>query len=158
MESRISYQELPKDFLTGLMHMAGYLQKSSVEETIMELIKMRVSQINRCAYCLDMHFKNAVHLGETAQRLYSLPAWRECPYYTHRERAALAYAEVLTNTTMQDVDDTTFEMLSEQFTKAEIADLTLMIVAINSWTRLNKAFGTVPGNYRVPEVRKTAAV
>jgi AhpD family alkylhydroperoxidase len=109
---------------------------------------MRASQINGCAYCLDMHWKDAIKLGETEQRLYSLPAWKECPYYTDAERAALAYTEAVTKIPDTDVSDEVYNELSKHFNKAQIADITMAIIAINSWNRLNVAFRTIPGDYK----------
>ncbi|HTI89299.1 MAG TPA: carboxymuconolactone decarboxylase family protein, partial [Puia sp.] len=105
-----------------------------------------VSTINGCAYCLDMHFKDAVARGESEQRLYSVAAWRDCPYYSDKERAALAYAEAVT---AGNVEDEVFDALTEFFSKKEIADLTLAVATINTWNRLNRAFRTVPGGYKV---------
>jgi AhpD family alkylhydroperoxidase len=107
----------------------------------------RVSQINGCGYCLDMHHKDAIHLGESELRLHTLPAWKECPYFTDKERAVLAYAESLT--LHADADDAVFDGLKPFFSMAEIADLTLAVAQINSWNRINKAFRSTPGNYQV---------
>ena len=112
---------------------------------------MRASQINHCAYCLDMHSKDARAAGETEQRLYSLEAWRECPYYPGRERAALACTAAVTGVTDGFVPDSVFEEVRPHYNDAELANLTLGIVAINGWNRFNVAFRTVPGTYRVPE-------
>lgn len=149
MEQRIAFSDVTKGLFDGLFKTGMYLNKSGLDHKLQELIKYRVSQMNGCAYCLDMHHKDAIALGETEQRLYSLPAWQECPYYSNQERAALAYAEAITNMPKQDVSDELFETLTQFFNKAEIADLTMAIVSINSWNRLNKAWRTVPGNYKV---------
>jgi AhpD family alkylhydroperoxidase len=134
--------------MDGLMKTEFYLKKSGIDLKLQELIKYRVSQINSCGYCLDMHHKEAIGLGETQLRLHSLAAWRECPYYTDQERAALAFAEALTNANSQHISDDVFNKLAAFFSKAEIADLTLAITQINTWNRINKAFGTIPGNYQ----------
>ena len=126
-----------------------YFKKSGADLKLLELMKYRISQINGCAYCLDAHHKESIHMGETEQRLHSLAVWRECPYYTDRERAALAFAEALTNTSREEVNDELFTTLEGLFTKAEIADLTVAIAQINAWNRINKAFRTTPGNYKV---------
>lgn len=149
MTQRISYQEVNKGLLDGMMKTEFYLKKSSIDLKLQELMKYRVSQINSCGYCLDMHHKEAIQLGETQLRLHSLAAWRECPYYSEQERAVLAFAEVLTNANNQHVSDEVFNNLAAHFSKAEIADLTLAITQINTWNRINKAFGTIPGKYEV---------
>lgn len=148
MKTRIVFDELPKGLMEGMIKTELYLKKSGLDLKLLELIKYRVSQINRCAYCLDAHHKDAVHLGETEQRLHSLAAWKECPFYTERERAALAYAETLTDTQRQDVGDEVFNSLSELFSKDEVAQITVAITQINSWNRINKAFRPVPGEYQ----------
>lgn len=147
MEQRISFQDVPRGYMEALLGLGKYLYKSSVDVKLLDLIAYRVSQINGCAYCLDMHHKDAIHNGETEQRLHSLPAWRECPYYTEAERAALAIADSLT--TEANADDAEFAELEKYFTKAQIADLALAISATNTWNRLNKAFRTIPGTYQV---------
>jgi AhpD family alkylhydroperoxidase len=149
MTQRIGFHDTTKGLLDGMMKTDMYFKKSTLDHKLLELIKYRVSQINGCAFCLDMHHKEAIALGETEQRLHSLAAWRECPYYSEAERAVLAFAEALTFAHQQDVTDAIFEALTQFFSKAEIADLTLAIAQINSWNRLNKAFRTIPGNYKV---------
>lgn len=146
MQARINATELPKAFTDGLFRTGGYVKKSGLDPVLQELINFRISQINGCAYCLDMHFKDAVAAGEDPQRLYSLSAWRECPYYTAAERAVLAYAEEVNSF---EVKDETFEALSGFFNHQQIADITLAVANINTWNRLNRAFLTVPGGYQV---------
>jgi len=148
MEQRIAFQDGNKGLLDGLFKIGMYLKQSGLDHKLQELIKTRASQINGCAYCLDMHWKDAITLGETEQRLYSLSAWRECPYYTEAERAALAYTEAVTKIPQTDVTDEIFNELSRHFDKAQIADITMAILAINSWNRLNVAFRTIPGGYK----------
>jgi AhpD family alkylhydroperoxidase len=133
--------------MEALFGLGKYLNKSKVDNKLLELIAYRVSQINGCAYCLDMHHKDAIHHGESEQRLHSLPAWRECPYYSEAERAALAMTDSLT--TESNVDDATFAGLEKYFTKAQIADLAFAISATNVWNRLNITFRTTPGTYQV---------
>lgn len=149
MEPRIAFTDATKGLFDGLFKTEMYLKKSGLDLKLQELLKYRVSQINGCAYCLDMHHKEAIALGETEQRLHSLAAWRECPYYSDRERAALAYAEAVTNLHQHGLTDTLFSALDQNFSKAEIADLTMAIANINSWNRLNIPWRTVPGNYKV---------
>jgi len=145
METRINVHEKGQKALKLLFSMGGYLQKSPVGQQLMELICFRVSQINGCAYCLDMHSKDLRAKGETEQRLYGLSAWRETPYYSDRERAALAWAEALTGC---HVPDDVYGKAKEQFTDEELIDLTFVITNINTWNRLNLAFPTVPGDYK----------
>ncbi|HVU98067.1 MAG TPA: carboxymuconolactone decarboxylase family protein [Puia sp.] len=147
MEQRISFQDVPKGYMDALLGLGKYLYKSSIDVKLLDLIAYRVSQINGCAYCLDMHHKDSTYHGETEQRLHSLPAWRECPYYSEAERAALAVAEGLT--TEANVDDAEFAELEKYFTKEQIADLAFAISATGVWNRLNKAFRTIPGGYQV---------
>jgi AhpD family alkylhydroperoxidase len=146
MKARILFEETSKEFMDVLMKPGVYIHRSGLDPKLVELIDFRVSTINGCAYCLDMHFKNAIDMGESEQRLYSLAAWRDCPYYSEKERAALAYAEAVT---ANHVDEAVFDALTEFFSKKEIADLTLAVATINTWNRLNHAFRTVPGGYKV---------
>ena len=148
MEQRIAFQDGNKGLMDGLFKIGMYLKQSGLDHKLQELIKTRASQINGCAYCLDMHWKDAIAMGETEQRLYSLPAWKETPYYTEAERAALAYTEEVTKIPQTDVSDEVFNELSKHFNKAQIADITMAIIAINSWNRLNVAFRTIPGGYK----------
>ena len=149
MTERITLQTAPKGFADGLLKSEMYLKKSPLDHKLLELVKYRVSQINGCAYCLDMHHKEAIAMGETEQRLHSVAVWRECPYYSEKERAALAFAEALTHIAQRDIDDALYASLTKVFSTEEIADLTLGIAQINSWNRLNRAFQTIPGNYQV---------
>jgi AhpD family alkylhydroperoxidase len=146
MTERISFQDASKGLIDGLMKTELYLKKSGLDLLLLELVKYRVSQINGCAYCLDMHHKEAIAMGETELRLHSLAAWRECPYYSEKERAVLAYAEALT--TDHSVDEA-FDTLSNLFSKTEIANITVAVSQINSWNMINRAFRPVPGNYKV---------
>jgi AhpD family alkylhydroperoxidase len=123
------------------------LKKTGLDEKLLDLVAYRVSQINGCAFCLDMHHKDAIHRGETEQRLHSLPAWRDCPWYSDAERAVLAYTDSLT--TDADADDNVFSTLSAFFNNKEIADLTFAIALTGSWNRFNKAFRITPGTYQV---------
>jgi AhpD family alkylhydroperoxidase len=149
MTERISYQEAPKGLMDGLMKAEGYLKRSTVDHKIAELVKYRVSQINGCAYCLDMHHKEAIHLGESQLRLHSIAAWRDAPYYSDKEKAALNFAEALTNIGSRPVEDKVIDELSAHFSKADIANLTLVVTQINAWNRINRVFGTTPGNYQI---------
>ena len=144
MEARINLQKKGEKALKPLFGVGGYLYTSTVDQQLQLLIYFRISQINGCAYCLDMHSKDLRAKGETEQRLYGLSAWRETPYYTPRERAALAWAEAVN---ICDVPDSVYEMVQKEFTEEEIIDLTLAVGTINTWNRLNIALCTVPGDY-----------
>ncbi|MDJ1499517.1 carboxymuconolactone decarboxylase family protein [Xanthocytophaga agilis] len=148
MTARIEFQDASKGFMEGLLKSGMYLKRSTVDARLFELIAYRVSQINGCAFCIDMHHKDAIHAGESEQRLYSLIVWRETPYFSDQERVVLELAEVLTNISQEEVSDALFEKLLLFFTKAEIADLALAVSLTNSWNRINKTFGTVPGFYQ----------
>ena len=147
MEQRISYTEAAEGALKAMYGLETYLRHSSIEPMLLHLLKFRVSQINGCAYCLDMHSKDLRALGETEQRLYLLDAWRESPFYTDRERAALEWAEALTLVGESHVPDDVFEQVKAQFSDKEIIDLTMAIVTINGWNRISIAFRTTPGTY-----------
>jgi len=137
--------------------MAGlerYLHESSLEQPLIHLIKLRASQINGCAYCLDMHWKDLKSIGESDQRLYELNAWEESPFYTDRERAALAWTESVTKVSETRVPDSVYEEVRKQFSEKELADLTVAIATINAWNRLAIASRTVPGTYEVPKSRR----
>jgi len=147
MEQRISYTEAAEGALKAMYGLETYLRHSSIEPMLLHLLKFRVSQINGCAYCLDMHSKDLRALGETEQRLYLLDAWGESPFYTDRERAALEWAEALTLVSEGHVPDDVFEKVKAQFSDKEIIDLTMAIVTINGWNRISIAFRTTPGTY-----------
>ena len=148
MEQRINLMEAGQGALKAMLGLSAYLSKSGLEKNLLELIDFRVSQINGCAYCLDMHSKDLRAGGETEQRLYLLDAWRESPFYTERERAALAWAEAVTLVREGHVPDEVYEQARAQFGEDELANLTLAVVAINGWNRLNIAFRTEAGSYQ----------
>lgn len=156
MEQRINYTEQASDALKAMYGLEIYLKHSSIEPNLLHLLKFRVSQINGCAYCLDMHSKDLRALGESEQRLYCLDAWRETPFYTDRERAALEWAEALTLVTEGHVPDEAFNIVKEQFSEKEIIDLTMAVVTINSWNRISIAFRTTPGTYQPGQHAGTA--
>ena len=133
--------------LKAMFGLGAYLAKSSIETKLQHLLEFRVSQINGCAYCLDMHSKDLRSEGETEQRLYVLDAWRESPFYSDRERAALAWAEAVTTLDGQ-VPDEVFETAKKEFNEQELIDLTMVVVTINGWNRLNIAFRTEAGTYQ----------
>lgn len=126
-----------------MLDMEDVVVKSGLEHSLIELVKMRASQINGCAYCLDMHSKDAIKHGETVQRLVLLDAWRESPLYSDRERAALGWTEALTLVAQTHADDRDFEPLKTQFTEEEIVKLTMLIVTINAWNRISVGFRSV---------------
>jgi len=140
--------------IKAMLGLESYLHQCGLEEALLHMVKLRASQMNGCAYCLDMHWKDAKSVGESDQRLYSLDAWRETPYYSDRERAALAWTEAVTRITEGHVPDEVFEEVRAQFSEKEIADLTLAIGAINTWNRLNIAVRTVPGTYHPAKRRE----
>ncbi|WP_254412696.1 carboxymuconolactone decarboxylase family protein [Dyadobacter diqingensis] len=146
MEQRLNIQEKGQNALKTLYGIGNYLKRSSIEIGLQEIICFRVSQINSCAYCLDMHYKNARANGETEQRLYGLSAWQEAPYYTPRERAALAWAEAVTKC---DVPDQIYGEAKSQFSDEELIDLTIVVSSINIWNRINLSFPNIPGTYQV---------
>lgn len=131
-----------------MFELEKYLANSGLERSLYELVKLRASQINGCAYCIDMHTKDAREAGETEQRLYALNAWRETPFYSERERAALEWTEALTMISENDVPDSLFESVREYFSEQELIVLTMAIVAINGWNRIAISFRTVPGSYK----------
>jgi AhpD family alkylhydroperoxidase len=134
--------------MKAMFGLGAYLAQSPLEKRLLNLIYFRVSQINGCAYCLDMHSKDLRAAGETEQRLYCLEAWRESPFYTMRERAALAWAESVTLIGENHVSDDVYEEARKQFNENELIDLTMAVVSINGWNRLNIAFRIEPGNYQ----------
>jgi AhpD family alkylhydroperoxidase len=149
MEARIDLsQSVPKDALQALYGLEQYIRKSGLEAKLLELVRMRASQINGCAYCLDMHSKDARAEGETEQRLYGLSAWRETPYYSDRERVALEWTESVTLVSRDQVPDELYERARRHFSEAELVNLTLAVVTINAWNRLAISFRAVPGSYQ----------
>jgi AhpD family alkylhydroperoxidase len=152
MQPRINYANVSNGALKAMFGLGEYLHQSGLEKTLLDLIDLRVSQLNGCAYCLDMHWKDLKAAGEPDQKLYSLEAWRETPFYSPKERAALAWAEAVTTLTDKNVPDEIFEEARKHFSEKELVDLTLGVVAINGWNRLNVAFRTVPGSYQPAKV------
>ncbi len=148
MKERLDYKKASPGAFQAMLGLEKYVRQSGLEQSLIELVKMRVSQINGCAYCLDMHSKDARAAGETEQRLYVLPAWRETGFYTERERAALAWAEALTLLAGHEVPDELYEQVHRQFDEKAIVDLTLAIIAINSWNRLAIPFRAEAGIYQ----------
>jgi AhpD family alkylhydroperoxidase len=148
MKSRIDYTRVSSQALRAMFGLNAAIESSSLEPALLELVKMRASQINGCAQCLDMHSKDARAAGETEQRLYLLDAWRETALYSARERAALAWTEAVTRVTDGHVPEDVYRDVSEQFSEQELVALTMAVVAINGWNRLNIAFRVEAGGYR----------
>ena len=148
MEERIHYPKAAPGAYHAMLGLEHYLQECGLEVSLLHLIKLRASQINGCAYCLDMHWKDLRAIGESEQRLYSLDAWRECPYYTERERAALAWTEAVTLVAEGHVPDSVYEEVRPHFSEKELSDLTFAVAAINAWNRLSIAARTTPGTYQ----------
>ncbi|MCL1635500.1 carboxymuconolactone decarboxylase family protein [Luteimonas sp. SX5] len=150
MKPRMEYWKASPDSYKAMMALDAYLRRSGLEKPLLHMIKLRASQMNGCAYCIDMHWKDARAAGESEQRLYGLDAWREAPYYTDRERAALAWTEALTNITDGHVPDAVYEATRRHFSDKELADLGWAVAAINAWNRIAIAFRSEAGSYRAP--------
>lgn len=149
MKPRFNYARVAPGVYDAMDHLDQYLAGSVVEQTLLHLVRLRASQLNGCAYCLDMHWKDLEALGETSLRMYSLDAWRECPYYSDRERAALEWTEAVTLVAAGQVPDPVYEAVRTQFSERELADLTLALATINAWNRLSIAARLEPGKYKV---------
>ncbi len=149
MKPRIDYLKVaPSGAAQAMFGLGNYVENCGLEHQLLELIKMRASQMNGCAYCIDMHSKDARLAGETEQRIYALNAWRETPFFTDRERAALEWTEALTFVSQNHVPDELYEQVRQHFSEAEIVNLTMAVVVINSWNRIAISFRAVPGTYQ----------
>ncbi len=148
MESRLDPRKVAPDAYKAMLGLETYLAGCGLDKKLLDLLKLRASQINGCAYCIDMHWKDLRAAGETEQRLYGLDAWRESPYYTDRERAALAWTESITLIGKGHVPDSVYEAVRRQFDEKEIADLTFAGATINAWNRLAIAMRSTPGRYQ----------
>ncbi|HEX3658848.1 MAG TPA: carboxymuconolactone decarboxylase family protein [Pirellulales bacterium] len=151
MQARIDVEKVGLEGAKALLGLERYLHGCGLEPALLDLVRLRASQINGCAFCIDMHSKDARARGETEQRLYELNAWSETPFYSDRERAALAWTESVTLVSETHVPDDIYEQARAQFGEKELVDLTLAIVAINSWNRLAISFRKVPGSYQPPK-------
>jgi AhpD family alkylhydroperoxidase len=157
MEPRLNYMRVAADAFRAMRGLEEYLHRCGLEERLLHLIKLRASQINGCAYCLDMHWKDLRAIGETEQRMYSLDAWEESPYYNDRERAALAWTEAVTRVSEGHVPDEVYQHVRKHFGEKELADLTVAVATINAWNRLSIAGRATPGTYQ-PAARTPVGV
>jgi AhpD family alkylhydroperoxidase len=152
MKARFSYPRIAPGVYDAMDALDTYLGTSGLERSLLLLVQLRSSQLNGCAFCIDMHWKDLRAIDETEQRLYSLDAWRESPYYTDRERAALAWVEAVTFIASGHASDGVYEEVRPHFTEKELADLTLAIATVNAWNRLAIAARLVPGAYKAAQV------
>ena len=148
MQTRMNYLRVDRRLYEAMMGLEKYLHRCSIKPELLDLIKLRASQINGCAYCIDMHWKDLRAIGETEQRLYGLDAWEESPYYTERERAALAWTEAVTNIREGHVPDAVYDEVRKHFNQQELADLTFAVATINTWNRQAIAARSEPGKYQ----------
>ncbi len=154
MHARLEYMKVAPELFKALKPMGDYIKNCGLEQSLIDLVMLRASQINGCAYCIDMHTKDARARGETEQRLYALDAWRETPFYTEQERAALAWTEAVTLITHGHAADEVYESVRRWFTETELANLTAAVALINAWNRLAIAARSVPGEYQPIRARK----
>jgi AhpD family alkylhydroperoxidase len=147
MSDRVDYGKTSPEGIAAMHGIESYVRQCGLDPSLLELVRLRASQLNGCAYCVDMHTKDARAAGETEQRLYAVGVWEESPFFTEHERAALAWTEAVTRVGDSRVPDALYESVCEYFSEKELVDLTLAIVAINGWNRLAVSFRTVPGTY-----------
>ncbi len=152
MQPRIDYAKTSPGGLQAMLGLSAYVRETGLEADLIELVYLRASQINGCAFCIDMHSKDARANGETEQRIYALDAWRETPFFTDRERAALAWTEAVTKVSADHVPDAVYEQARACFTEKELVDLTFAIVLINGWNRIAIPFRLVPGVYQPKKI------
>ena len=148
MQPRLDYAKVAPGAREAMYAVERYVRECGLERRLLELVKLRASQINGCAYCVDMHTKDARANGETEQRLYAVVVWREAPFFTERERAALAWTEAVTLVSQEQVPDNVFEIARKEFSDKELVNLTMAVIAINGWNRLAISFRTVAGTYQ----------
>ena len=156
-KARLDYTKFGNEPLRSMYAIERYLHESGISRKLLHMMKFRASQINGCAYCIDMHWKDARAAGETDQRLYGLDAWRESPYYTEKERAALDWTEALTLISETHAPDEVYERVRAQFSEKELIDLTLIVGMINMWNRIAISFRAVPGLYQSKETAAAAS-
>ena len=157
MSVRIDYSKFDPGAVRAMAGLEQYVRGSGLEPELVELVKLRASYINGCAYCVDMHTKDARAAGESEQRLYAVPVWRETPFFTPRERAALAWTESVTELARTGVPDDVYQQARAEFSESELVALTMAIVAINGWNRFAVSFRAEPGTYQ-PRARRRDAV
>jgi AhpD family alkylhydroperoxidase len=148
MKARLDFRKASPNGEKAMMGLHMFVRNCGLDHSLMELVKLRASQINGCAHCMDMHTKELRADGESEQKLYLLSAWRESPFYTERERAALAWTEAVTLVASSQVPDDVYDEARKQFSEEELVNLTFALIAINGANRLNVAFRTVPGSYQ----------
>ena len=148
MNTRIDVRKYISSSLTQALLKLSYESQKHLEHSLLRLVEIRASQINGCAYCLDMHTKDARAAGETEQRIYTLDAWRETPFFTDRERAALEWTEAVTLVAETRVPDDVYQHVRQQFSEEELVELTFAVIVINSWNRLNVSFRPLVGDYQ----------
>jgi AhpD family alkylhydroperoxidase len=153
MEARLDYMKASPEAYKAMAQMEGVVRRSGIDPKLLELIKIRASQLNGCAFCIDMHTKDARSKGENEQRIYALDAWRETPFFNEKERAALAWTEALTNIQIGHAPDVVYQELSRHLSEEEIVNVTLAITTINAWNRIAIGFRLVPGNYQPAAAR-----
>ena len=157
MSARIDYRKVSPEAMSAMAGLERFIRASGLELGIVEPVRLRASYINGCAYCVDVHTKDARVAGETEQRLYAVPVWRETPFFTPRERAALAWTESVTEVARTGVPDEVYEQARTEFSESELVALTIAVVAINGWTRLGVSFRTEPGTYQPRGARHAMA-
>lgn len=148
MQSRIEYTKLAPDAIAAMRGVEDYIRRCGLERPLIELVKLRASQINGCAYCVDMHTKDARAAGESEQRLYAVAVWHEAPFFSERERAALAWTEAVTEISRDHAPDDVYQYARKHFGEKELVDLTMAVIAINGWNRLAVSFRTLAGTYQ----------
>ncbi|WP_141589229.1 MULTISPECIES: carboxymuconolactone decarboxylase family protein [unclassified Myxococcus] len=150
MEQRLDFLQKSSNAYQAMLGLERFVRNCGLEHPLLDLVKTRASQLNGCAYCIDMHTKDARVAGETEQRLYALSAWRETPFYTERERAALEWTEALTLISQSDVTDELYDRVRQHFSEEELVSLTMAVITINGWNRIAIPFRSVPGSYQPP--------
>jgi AhpD family alkylhydroperoxidase len=154
MTKRIDFSRVGHGAYRAMFAMEQHVRQSGLEPALLELVRLRASYINGCAYCVDMHSKDARAAAETEQRIYSVPVWRETPFYTPRERAALEWTEAVTNISRDGVPDDVYASVRTQFEEEQLVELTMAVIAINGWNRLAISFRSEPGSYSVPDASR----
>ena len=146
---RITFSQIPKGMVESLMAIENYIKQSTLDLQLLELMRLRIAQINKCAYCIDMHYKELKHTGETELRMSTVSVWKETSFFTEKEKAVLQFTESLTETSEKDISNEVFDSLTKFFDTEEICKLTLAISQLNTWTRLVRTFKFTAGNYKV---------